>query len=97
MEQPNLNYIKELSEGESFGELALLSHKKRNATIIAKTNVHFAVLEKQAYNTVLEKKEAKKLELKVAFFKGLPYFTKWTKTSLQKFIYFFTLKKVHRN
>lgn len=41
-----------LPPNSSFGELALLSNKPRSVTIRAKTDSHFAVLEKEDYKRV---------------------------------------------
>lgn len=44
----NLKYreVSKLSEGKTFGELALIIHKPRMATIKCETNAYFAVLGK---------------------------------------------------
>lgn len=44
-----------LGSGNSFGELALLYHKPRAATITCKEDCHFAVLEKDAFNEILSR------------------------------------------
>jgi cAMP-dependent protein kinase regulator/cGMP-dependent protein kinase 2 len=43
--------------GKSFGELALISNKPRAATIRCLKDCHFAVIEKQNYEKVLQKIE----------------------------------------
>ena len=48
----NYQEIIVLPAGASFGELALISNKPRAATIRAKEDWHFAVLEKQDYQKV---------------------------------------------
>ena len=45
--------VAELGAGMSFGELALLNDKPRNATIMCKENTEFAVLEKVHYKELL--------------------------------------------
>ncbi len=45
--------VRTLFEGESFGELALISNKPRSATIVTQTDCHFAVLDKKFYRQVL--------------------------------------------
>lgn len=48
-----LTEVKVSKAGESFGELALLEHKPRAATIKTIEETHFGVLEKQYYNKIL--------------------------------------------
>jgi len=48
-----LNRVKILTQGMSFGELALLDNKPRSATIICEEDCHFAVLEKKAFLEIL--------------------------------------------
>jgi CRP-like cAMP-binding protein len=45
--------VKELSDGEAFGELALLNKKPRAATILCKEDCHFAVLDKKHFKMIL--------------------------------------------
>ena len=52
MEAP-LTDVKTLNTGDSFGELALIDNKPRAATIICKSDSHFAVLEKKDFNSIL--------------------------------------------
>lgn len=44
-----------LEDGKSFGELALIQHKPRAATIICKEDTHFATLDRAGYDRVLKK------------------------------------------
>lgn len=46
-----------LKTGKSFGELALIKHKPRAATIKCVTDCHFAVMSKQDYKKVLSRIE----------------------------------------
>lgn len=48
-----LTEVKVSKAGESFGELALLEHKPRAATIKTMEETHFGVLEKQYYDKIL--------------------------------------------
>ena len=45
--------VKVLEKGQSFGELALLENKPRQATLVCKENSHFATLEKQFFDQIL--------------------------------------------
>ena len=51
-EDDNYKEVAVLPAGASFGELALISHKPRAATIRAKEDCHLAVLEKADYQKV---------------------------------------------
>ena len=50
---PNFKVVKEMKAGESFGELALISNAKRNATIITNEDTHFLLIGKHHYDQVL--------------------------------------------
>ena len=45
--------VAQMIKGQSFGELALIYDQPRAASIQAKTDCHFAVLEKQSYAEIL--------------------------------------------
>lgn len=45
--------VRVLESGAAFGELALINNKPRAATIRCREDCHFAVLEKEYYNTIL--------------------------------------------
>lgn len=53
--------VASLTVGHSFGELALISHKPRAATIRAAEDCEFAVLDKADYQRVYGKIQEKKL------------------------------------
>lgn len=44
-----LKQVAELSTGKSFGELAIITNKRRNATVKTSEDTHFAVLDKFSY------------------------------------------------
>ena len=43
-----------MSEGDAFGELALLQNSTRTATIVCKTACEFLKIDKEDFNQVLE-------------------------------------------
>jgi len=45
--------VAQMEKGQSFGELALIYDTPRSASIQAKTDCHFAVLEKEDYAAIL--------------------------------------------
>jgi len=52
----NFMVVKTLNTGDSFGELALISNAKRNATVLAVRDCHFLLIGKNNYDQVLSKK-----------------------------------------
>lgn len=56
------NEVKQITEGNSFGELALISNKPRAATIKCLENTDFAVMYKKDYLKVLLKIDEKSKE-----------------------------------
>ena len=98
-EEDTLNYkeVAVLNVGASFGELALISNKPRAATIRAKEDSHFAVLEKYDYQKVLGVIQEKILNRKINFFKNLQIFADWTRGAIAKATYYFHEKSFSRN
>ena len=95
-EDENYKEVAILPAGTSFGELALISHKPRAATIRAKVDSHFAVLEKADYQKVYGVIQEKILNRKVNFFKNLTIFSDWTRGAVAKATYYFTEKEYSR-
>ena len=83
--------VVKLSDGKSFGELALIVHKPRMATVKCETSTYFAVLYKTDFQKSVGKIEKKKLNKMIDFLKNVACFSKWTTNSIGKFSYF--LKK----
>ena len=54
------NYYNTLKEGQTFGELGLLTGKLRSATVICKEDCHFGVMIEQDYKTIVSVIERKK-------------------------------------
>jgi hypothetical protein len=76
-----------LNEGESFGELALLSNKPRCATVWSKETCVLAVIHKNNYQRILKDFKAQ-LDTKIDFLKEIPVFSHWTRSNLAKFTYY---------
>ena len=87
-----LTQVNILSTGASFGELALLSHKPRAATIICREDCDFAVLEKEDFVKILKYSEEKKLLEEMNFFASLVMFKGWN-FNLVKMLYVNTFIK----
>lgn len=66
--------IKILSDGDSFGELALLSNKSRSATVKCKEVSYFAVLSQRDYKRILRTDAEKAIHDRVEYLKKLPMF-----------------------
>ena len=96
-EDENYKEVAILPAGASFGELALISHKPRAATIRAKVDSHFAILEKADYQKVYGVIQEKILNRKVNFFKNLTIFSDWTRGAVAKATYYFTEKEYSRS
>ena len=62
----NQKFIREMEQGNCFGELSLLINEPRSATIETATKVTTYVLTKQAFNDVLDKNMLSYLQNKVA-------------------------------
>jgi len=75
-----------------------LIHKRpRAATIIAKSDCVFAVMNKATYQKILLKKHKEELEEKSKFIQSIPFFRNWSNLALSKFSYFFVEKQFRRN
>lgn len=97
-EKDNVSYkeVLEYTDGSSFGELALKDNKPRAASILAKSDCHFAVLDKFNYNRILASILIKKRNELVEFLRNQSFFKNLTKGSVLKLSYCFderSLKK----
>ena len=79
--------VNTLTTGQSFGELALLYSKPRSATMFCATDCDFAVIEKFSYDKVIRTIQKKMQNERISFLRQIPFFAKWTKSSLTKFSY----------
>lgn len=64
------NYYGTLKEGQTFGELGILTGKLRSATVICKEDCHLAYLGENDYKTIVSVIERKKIYDKFEFFKS---------------------------
>ena len=90
-------HITELKTGASFGELALINDDPRAATVVCKTNCHFAYLEKADYQAMLKQICEKTLDILLNYFQALPYFRNWSRKSIRKLHLLFTEKPLIRH
>jgi CRP-like cAMP-binding protein len=89
--------VDRLSDGHAFGELALLKTKQRAATITCLTDVHVATLSKARYVEILGKLEEQKINDRILILSQLPIFLTWTRTSVERLLFYFEERKLQRN
>jgi cAMP-dependent protein kinase regulator len=65
-------FLKTFTQGDAFGELALLYNAPRAATIKAKTNAHCWVLDRNTFNHIVKDASQKKREQYETFLSGVP-------------------------
>jgi len=92
----SLRLVGILSEGQTFGELALLQNRDRAATIVAREKVCLGVLGKSDFDRILRLQEERRLRLKVQFFQALPAFRQWSVLELSRFVYYFREERFKR-
>ena len=89
--------VLEYTDGSSFGELALKDNKPRAASILAKSDCHFAVLDKQNYNRILASILLKKQNELVELLRNQSFFKNLTRGSILKLSYCFEEKTVKKD
>jgi Cyclic nucleotide-binding domain. len=84
--------------GDSFGELALFEDipKPRAATIITKTDCHFARLNKKPYNELVGKFQKLDIGSKADFLSQLAIFKPWSAFNLKSWVYMFDKKEIFK-
>lgn len=92
VEVDDMEVVSVLKEGNDFGELALISDRPRAATVIAREHVNLLVLHKNSFKSILGALTEKKISQKVKILKNFPYFSTWSKISLSKLAYFFSVQ-----
>ena len=85
-----------LRPGESFGELALISHQPRLASIVCREDSHFAILSRDDYSRILAKAHDKLIRSKIDLLTRHSIFKKLSKGALTRLTYFFKLGKYVR-
>lgn len=82
-----LKQIKVYGDYESFGELALITNKRRKAKIETITDTHFALLSKQDYSRTLLKIQNQKLREQVEFLRKFDLFQSLSDSNLRALSY----------
>ncbi|CAD8113750.1 unnamed protein product [Paramecium primaurelia] len=88
-QQFELKEVNTLRAGIGFGELALINDSKRTATIIAKEDCVFAVMEKHHYKSILGAQEMAKIQNKISFLCSFPFFNSWSFREIKTISYHF--------
>ncbi|CAK68447.1 unnamed protein product (macronuclear) [Paramecium tetraurelia] len=88
-QQFELKEVNILKAGASFGELALINDAKRTATIVAKEDCVFAVMEKHHYKSILGAQEIAKIQNKISFLCSFPFFSSWSFREIKTISYHF--------
>ena len=94
IEIDKMEEVDELSKGDSFGELALISDRPRAASVFAKEHVSVLVLRKNQFKEILGTISEKTVAWKVRILQNLPYFAYWSKISLSKLSYYFQVQEI---
>mmetsp|Transcript_1183 Transcript_1183/g.2889 ORF Transcript_1183/g.2889 Transcript_1183/m.2889 type:complete len:470 (+) Transcript_1183:7340-8749(+) len=97
LEKDFYNTVAILGVGASFGELSLLKHQPRAATIRCEEACSVAVVSSEDYNELLKSIEEKRLTEKTSFMSTLPLFKGWTKAYLEKTSFYFNERVLRRN
>ncbi|MBN3304341.1 KGP1 kinase, partial [Amia calva] len=79
-------YLRTLTPGDVFGELAILYNCKRTATVTALTNVRLWSIDRQTYRTIMTNKSKHKREQVMGFLKTAKTLKDLSDTQLSKII-----------
>lgn len=71
-------------DGKIFGELALISHKPRAATIQSITECHFATLDRRSFQ-IIQSNHEKALNKRIEIIKNVPCFDSLSRVALMKY------------
>ncbi|KAM3135551.1 Cyclic nucleotide-binding domain-containing protein 2 [Paramecium bursaria] len=89
--------VRNLFQGEAFGELALINKKPRMATIQCVTDCCFAVLTKQHFKSILMDDQRQQLQKKIDFFQSIPLFQLIHPNNLKQLYLNSFLYEYHKN
>ncbi|CAI2385476.1 unnamed protein product [Moneuplotes crassus] len=82
------------SNGQSFGELALINNKPRAGTAFCEEACHFAIIDRDSYQRILGKMHQKKINKITDFLQNIKIFASLTLQTLQKLTYYMELLPV---
>lgn len=97
LEFDDFNEIGVLTAGGSFGELALISKSHRSASIQAREDSSFLVINKLNFTQILGDIAEKKVTSLIQFLQKVPYFHSRSKSSLLRISYYFLSKRFKKD
>ena len=71
-------------DGDFFGDLALHTEKKRQATLSTIKECHFATISKVDFKKLIDRFEQRRVQTNFELLEQLPYFSHWSKNMLRK-------------
>lgn len=83
--------------GDSFGELAIMDEKlkPRGATVIAKSSVVLATLDRKSYLELIGKHQRLEIEAKTDFMHAMSIFKCWNRNIVRNWVYMFERKDIY--
>lgn len=75
---PDMTLVDILKKGDSFGQIALETSSVRTATVVARTDVHFAVLNEATYKRHVQREKYLMLKEKISFLQTMGIFHDWS-------------------
>jgi len=82
-----MKVVKVYRDATSFGELALITNKRRKAKLETTADTHFAVLSKDDYRQAQYKAQTQMLKDKIEFLKNFDLFAKLSESNLSVLSY----------
>ncbi|KAL4479216.1 hypothetical protein ABPG72_011428 [Tetrahymena utriculariae] len=76
-------HIRDLNEGESFGELALIDKKPRSATVSCLTDCHFITFDKISFDKIIKNQQIKQFKEELLRLKKNYLFSRFSGNSLK--------------
>uniref|UniRef100_A0A7S3KDF4 Cyclic nucleotide-binding domain-containing protein n=1 Tax=Euplotes crassus TaxID=5936 RepID=A0A7S3KDF4_EUPCR len=76
-----------LKGGQAFGEAALINNAPRSASILCKTDCHFAIMNKENFNGTLLAIEQRRQQKFANFLKSLKMFNGWTNRKCERLLH----------
>ncbi|EWS72675.1 cyclic nucleotide-binding domain protein (macronuclear) [Tetrahymena thermophila SB210] len=84
-------HIRDLNEGESFGELALIDKKPRSATVTCITDCHFITFDKISFDKIIKNQQIKQFKEELLRLKKNYLFSRFSGNSLKNLYLLFQI------
>jgi len=85
--------VRELINGQSFGELALLQGETRKAKVVAVDKTYLVALKKEPFDRIVKQSEAEQIQKVHSFMKSIPALKKVPRPVLERFSQIIFFKK----